>query len=44
VEELIGELQELFVRHNAGAALTAKAVFNYVQLLVTGSATIPLIP
>jgi hypothetical protein len=28
VEELIGELQELFARHNAGAALTAKAVFK----------------
>ena len=25
---LIGELQELFARHNAGAALTAKAVFK----------------
>ena len=28
VEELIGELQELFVRHHAGAALSAKAVFK----------------
>jgi hypothetical protein len=25
---LIGELQKLFARHNAGAALTAKAVFK----------------
>jgi hypothetical protein len=28
VEPLIGELQELFTRHNAGAALSAKAVFK----------------
>ena len=28
VEPLIGELQELFARHNAGAALSAKAVFK----------------
>ena len=28
VEEVIGELQELFARHNAGAALSAKAVFK----------------
>ncbi len=28
VEELIGELHELFARHNAGVALTAKAVFK----------------
>ena len=28
VEELIGELQELFSRHHAGAALSAKAVFK----------------
>ena len=28
VEELIGELQELFARHHAGAALSAKAVFK----------------
>jgi len=28
VEELIGELQGLFARHNAGAALSAKAVFK----------------
>jgi hypothetical protein len=28
VDELIGKLQELFARHNAGAALTAKAVFK----------------
>ena len=27
-EEIIGELQALFARHNAGAALTAKAVFK----------------
>ena len=28
VEEIIGELQELFARHGAGAALSAKAVFK----------------
>ena len=28
VEPLIGELKALFARHGAGAALTAKAVFN----------------
>jgi hypothetical protein len=28
VEELIGELQELFSRHHAGAALSAKALFK----------------
>lgn len=28
VESLIGELQELFAKHNAGAALSAKAVFK----------------
>jgi len=28
VESLIGELQEMFARHNAGAALSAKAVFK----------------
>ena len=28
VEPLIGELQELFARYNAGAALSAKAVFK----------------
>ena len=28
VEPLIGELQELFLRHGAGAALTAKALFK----------------
>jgi len=27
-EEIIGELQALFARHNAGAALSAKAVFK----------------
>ena len=27
-EEIIGELQALFARHNAGAALGAKAVFK----------------
>jgi hypothetical protein len=27
-EEIIGELQALFAWHNAGAALSAKAVFN----------------
>jgi hypothetical protein len=27
-EEIIGELQVLFARHNAGAALSAKAVFK----------------
>ena len=27
-EEIIGELQALFARHNAGAALSAKAFFN----------------
>jgi hypothetical protein len=27
-EEIIGELQALFARHNAGAALSAKAVFR----------------
>jgi hypothetical protein len=27
-EEIIGELQSLFARHNAGAALSAKAVFK----------------
>jgi hypothetical protein len=27
-EEIIGELQTLFARHNAGAALSAKAVFK----------------
>ena len=27
-EEIIGELQTLFTRHNAGAALSAKAVFK----------------
>jgi len=27
-EEIIGELQALFTRHNAGAALSAKAVFK----------------
>jgi hypothetical protein len=27
-EEIIGELQALLVRHNAGAALSAKAVFK----------------
>ena len=27
-EEIIGELQALFARHNAGATLSAKAVFN----------------
>jgi len=27
-EEIIGELQALFARHNAGAALNAKAVFK----------------
>ena len=26
-EEIIGELQALFARHNAGAALSAKAIF-----------------
>jgi hypothetical protein len=28
VEEIIGELQEIFARHGAGAALSAKAVFK----------------
>ena len=28
MEAIIGELQELFVRHGAGAALSAKAVFK----------------
>ena len=27
-EEIIGELQALFARHNAGTALSAKAVFK----------------
>jgi hypothetical protein len=27
-EEIIGELQALFARHNAGGALSAKAVFK----------------
>ncbi len=27
-DEIIGELQALFARHNAGAALSAKAVFK----------------
>jgi hypothetical protein len=27
-EEIIGELQALFARHNAGAALSAKAIFK----------------
>lgn len=28
VESVIGELQEIFARHGAGAALSAKAVFK----------------
>ena len=28
LQKIIGELQALFVRHNAGAALSAKAVFK----------------
>ena len=31
--EIIGELQALFARHNAGAALSAKAVFNGSSLI-----------
>ena len=30
-EEIIGELQALFVRHNTGAALSAKAIFKLTK-------------
>jgi hypothetical protein len=39
-EEIIGELQALFDRHNAGAALSAKAVFKPTKELHTARHTL----
>jgi len=35
VESIIGELQDLFARHEARAALTAKAVFKLIKAFHT---------
>jgi hypothetical protein len=39
-EEIIGELQALFARHNVGAALSAKAVFKPTKEFYTARHTL----